>query len=92
MYQIFPDEVLGSGQFGIVYGGNVSLVNCRGVAASCFILKFCPLVSCLFSDFCSYILDFMLLQFWPPDYQLIIKAPFCLHAASLTSYLSAVLE
>lgn len=21
MYQIFPDEVLGSGQFGIVYGG-----------------------------------------------------------------------
>ncbi len=23
VYQIFPDEVLGSGQFGIVYGGNV---------------------------------------------------------------------
>lgn len=22
LYQIFPDEVLGSGQFGIVYGGN----------------------------------------------------------------------
>lgn len=21
MYQIFPDDVLGSGQFGIVYGG-----------------------------------------------------------------------
>lgn len=23
LYQIFPDEVLGSGQFGIVYGGNI---------------------------------------------------------------------
>lgn len=23
MYQIFPDEVLGSGQFGIVYGGEI---------------------------------------------------------------------
>lgn len=22
LYQIFPDDVLGSGQFGIVYGGN----------------------------------------------------------------------
>lgn len=22
VYQIFPDEVLGSGQFGVVYGGN----------------------------------------------------------------------
>lgn len=24
LYQIFPDEILGSGQFGIVYGGMVS--------------------------------------------------------------------
>ena len=49
MYQIFPDEVLGSGQFGIVYGGNVSPGNWRGAAVSCFILKFCPLVSWLVS-------------------------------------------
>lgn len=27
VYQIFPDEVLGSGQFGIVYGGKF-LVSC----------------------------------------------------------------
>lgn len=26
MYQIFPDEVLGSGQFGIVYGGMTGLL------------------------------------------------------------------
>ena len=25
LYQIFPDEVLGSGQFGIVYGGKIVL-------------------------------------------------------------------
>ena len=25
MYQIFPDDVLGSGQFGIVYGGKIDL-------------------------------------------------------------------
>ncbi len=25
VYQIFPDEVLGSGQFGIVYGGKTHL-------------------------------------------------------------------
>lgn len=25
LYQIFPDEVLGSGQFGIVYGGKVAV-------------------------------------------------------------------
>ena len=25
LYQIFPDDVLGAGQFGIVYGGNESL-------------------------------------------------------------------
>uniref|UniRef100_A0A2K5S3W5 Serine/threonine-protein kinase n=1 Tax=Cebus imitator TaxID=2715852 RepID=A0A2K5S3W5_CEBIM len=27
VYQIFPDEVLGSGQFGIVYGGRLSLLS-----------------------------------------------------------------
>ena len=27
LYQIFPEDVLGSGQFGIVYGGNKTL--CR---------------------------------------------------------------
>lgn len=25
IYQIFPDEVLGSGQFGIVYGGKIKI-------------------------------------------------------------------
>ena len=30
-YQIFPDEVLGSGQFGIVYGG-VHRISSRSVA------------------------------------------------------------
>lgn len=30
LYQIFPDDVLGSGQFGIVYGGRVLIfyINC----------------------------------------------------------------
>lgn len=27
VYQIFPDEVLGSGQFGIVYGGKTNRVS-----------------------------------------------------------------
>lgn len=27
LYQIFPDEVLGSGQFGIVYGGMIKYFN-----------------------------------------------------------------
>ena len=28
LYQVFPDEILGSGQFGIVYGGN--FYRCQG--------------------------------------------------------------
>lgn len=27
LYQIFPDEVLGSGQFGIVYGGMSLIIS-----------------------------------------------------------------
>jgi hypothetical protein len=30
VYQIFPDEVLGSGQFGVVYGGKDALSGPRG--------------------------------------------------------------
>lgn len=33
MYQIFPDEVLGSGQFGIVYGGDVFTDEQRSCSA-----------------------------------------------------------
>ena len=36
-YQIFPDEVLGSGQFGIVYGG-VHRISSRSVAIKVMII------------------------------------------------------
>jgi hypothetical protein len=35
LYQIFPDDVLGSGQFGIVYGG-MNLCSDRGTGRVCF--------------------------------------------------------
>lgn len=28
LYQIYPDDVLGSGQFGIVYGGKGNTLSC----------------------------------------------------------------
>ena len=36
-YQIFPDEVLGSGQFGIVYGG-VHRISSRSVAIKVIVI------------------------------------------------------
>lgn len=48
LYQIYPDEVLGSGQFGIVYGGvhrrtsrPVAIKVCKLRITDCFILLFC---------------------------------------------------
>lgn len=36
LYQIFPDDVLGSGQFGIVYGGNcLYLLHLNTYAIEC---------------------------------------------------------
>ena len=31
LYQVFPDEILGSGQFGIVYGGESDDLTRRGL-------------------------------------------------------------
>lgn len=38
LYQIFPDDVLGSGQFGIVYGGKVKLRIIDGICCSLLII------------------------------------------------------
>ena len=46
LYQIYPDDVLGSGQFGIVYGG---MINTRIVVK---VLFYAPFMGIMFSGLC----------------------------------------